>query len=326
MKINAESFLLDNKAPEINKNVFFITGNDESVINQVEKKVLEKLKKPGALEIHKTEQSSLLHADDLIDKQGSIFNETKACVHNNPKEINTEIFDRFESPSFPIIINSPKTKAGTKLKKFFDNHKTFFSISCYQITREFKKKAIQKFLSSKDIALEDNAFWFLIDSVSDNLEVLLSELEKISNYNKGVLEISDIRNLLSINENSNFDELFFSILAPRKKIILLSDFIISSSQDSFIFLNRYKFFFNMLFDAEIQKEGGLRNIDVYSFFPRYLFKYKKLFLDISKKLNSVKIIKINKILLKAEVLLKKNNDGYMSTVQRLLIKTKQIID
>ena len=41
MKINAESFLLDNKAPEINKNVFFITGNDESVINQVEKKVLE---------------------------------------------------------------------------------------------------------------------------------------------------------------------------------------------------------------------------------------------------------------------------------------------
>jgi len=82
----------------------------------------------------------------------------------------------------------------------------------------------------------------------------------------------------------------------------------------------------MLFDAEIQKEGGLRNIDVDSFFPRYLFKYKKLFLDISKKLNSVKIIKINKILLKAEVLLKKNNDGYMSTVQRLLIKTKQIID
>ena len=114
MKINAESFLLDNKAPEINKNVFFITGNDESVINQVEKKVLEKLKKPGGLEIHKTEQSSLLHADDLIDKQGSIFNETKACVHNNPKEINTEIFDRFESPSFPIIINSPKTKAGTR--------------------------------------------------------------------------------------------------------------------------------------------------------------------------------------------------------------------
>ena len=82
----------------------------------------------------------------------------------------------------------------------------------------------------------------------------------------------------------------------------------------------------MLFDAEIQKEGGLKSIGIDSFFPRYLFKYKKLFLDISKKLNSVKIIKINKILLKAEVLLKKNNDGYMSTVQRLLIKTKQIID
>ena len=213
MKINAESFLLENNTPEIKKNVFFITGNDESVISQVEKKVLENLKEPGGLEIHKTEQSGLLHVDDLIDNQASIFNETKACVHNNPKEINIEIFDRFKLPSYPIIIISPKTKAGTKLKIFFDNHKTFFSISCYQITREFKKKLIQKFLSNRGIALEDSAFWFLIDSVSDNLEVLLSELEKISNYNKKVLEISHIRKLLSINENSNFDELFFSILA-----------------------------------------------------------------------------------------------------------------
>ena len=40
MKINAESFLLSADKRLINNNVYFITGNDQSVIDEVENKII----------------------------------------------------------------------------------------------------------------------------------------------------------------------------------------------------------------------------------------------------------------------------------------------
>ena len=145
MKVNAENFLLDNGSLATKENIFFITGNDDSVIKQVEKKLIEKAEISDTFEIYKTDQASIMVPDDLVDSQGSIFNETKACIHNSPKELNIDIFKNFEKVSLPIIINSPKTKAGTKVKNFFDRHENFLSISCYQITRDFKQKNNSKF-------------------------------------------------------------------------------------------------------------------------------------------------------------------------------------
>ena len=42
IKVNAENFLLDNGSLATKENIFFITGNDDSVIKQVEKKLIEK--------------------------------------------------------------------------------------------------------------------------------------------------------------------------------------------------------------------------------------------------------------------------------------------
>ena len=121
------------------------------------------------------------------------------------------------------------------------------------------------------------------------------------------------------------EEIFFSVIASRKKIIILSNSYINSAQDAFIFLNRFKFFFNLLSDAQTLKENKSSLIKIETIFPRYLFKYKKAFIEIVNKIDTKKIFEIGNVLLRAEILLKKNGENYISIVQRLLIKSRQII-
>ena len=327
MKINAESFLLSTDNRLIDNNIYFITGNDQSVIDEVENKITSGIENIAFSEIKKTELENLDFFEKLLGQQDSLFASTKICVHKNPINIDIDIFDNLKTVSIPVLIQSPKTKNGSKLKNYFDSHKKFISISCYKIGPEFKKKIVYNYLNSKKIKLDDASFWFLIDSLPTNYRMILSELDKISNLNKKNIDLEDLRSLLSLNTSYELDDLFFSIIHSKNKIILLSNKTLLSSQDSFMFIQKFKFFYNIFLEVQKAKNNGEDRRVVENLWPKYLFKNKHTFLIMIDRLSRTKMDKINKILARAEILLRKGGERGRQTIliQRLLLNTKTIL-
>ena len=128
--------------------------------------------------------------------------------------------------------------------------------------------------------------------------------------------INDLMLLLSNSNAEEIDDLFFLILEKNKEIIKKTHHIINSSSDSYLVLQRIKFFLNLLYNA--------KNIDgVIKTFPKYLFKYKTKFLSIFEKTNIKKITGALVLVKKTELLLKKHGSMHQAISQRFLLNLKK---
>ena len=123
MKIDAEKFIEQNKESQLETNFFLISGNEEGLINEIEKIIIQKLKLKKFKEIHKTENKKITSINDLIDQNLSLFSESKIYLHKNPKEIIFKKLDDVNAVDSAIIITSDKIKNNSKIKNFFDYHK-----------------------------------------------------------------------------------------------------------------------------------------------------------------------------------------------------------
>ena len=97
-----------------------------------------------------------------------------------------------------MIINGENIKNNSKIKKFFDFHKKFYSVSCYKLSMSFKKKMINKFINLENYKLTKEVYWFLLEKTSNKYQILENELRKISIYNKE--EYYDRRNKKTLKQ------------------------------------------------------------------------------------------------------------------------------
>tara|TARA_B100001142_G_C13956902_1_gene509478 strand:+ start:19 stop:585 length:567 start_codon:yes stop_codon:yes gene_type:complete len=180
----------------------------------------------------------------------------------------------------------------------------------------FKKKFLDKALGTNNIKIEDDGYWFFLDRSSSFFGLFDKEVAKLIDYNKPKMYISDIRLLLSDSvDDHQIENLFFLILADKTTLVTQSRIFLTSSNESYILLQRIKFFFDILLKS--------KNInDAKNNFPRYLFKKNESFLTIFKKLNSKKVSKILSLIKKTEILLRKNNSLHLSISQRFLLNLK----
>ena len=108
-----------------------------------------------------------------------------------------------------VLINGFGIKAASKIKKFFDYHNMYFSVSCYELKRAQKINIIDRFLKQNSISLRKNTYWFLVENVSDEFLILEKELEKVLIFNKPDISIKEM-GLLLVNKNSaDSDNVFF---------------------------------------------------------------------------------------------------------------------
>lgn len=323
MKINAEKFIEQNKGVQLESNFFLISGNEEGLINEIEKIIIQKLKLKKFKEIHKTENIKIASINDLVDRNISLFGESKIYLHKNPKEIIFKNLDDVNPVDSAIIISSDKIKNNSKIKNFFDYHKSFYSISCYKISPQFKKKTIDNFLSLNQVKLEKDAYWFLLEYSENQYKLLINELNKLQLYNKAVLKIEEIRLLLSAHQNNEFEKLFFQIIMSNKVIIFNSRLTINSLSDSYLFIQKVKYFIDLLNRAGISFAENKDMANAEQYLPKYLFKEKDKFKLMIKKINISRIVAINHLIKKTEILLRKNNGIYLIIIQRFLLNLRK---
>ena len=147
-------------------------------------------------------------------------------------------------------------KNSSGIKKKFDSHPDYYSISCYKITRAFKKSFADDFIKKYSINFDSNAYWFFLDNSSSIFGLFESELIKISNYGGEKILLSEIKLLLSVDQNvSEIEELFLGQYT-QEKIINKSLNIIKSSSEVYVLIQKIKFYLDLIISSENRDELG----------------------------------------------------------------------
>ena len=313
MKVNIESFLLSEKL-DLKKNIFFIGGNEETLISHISETIINFFVNDGFEKIYKKEKSPI-NDESGHDSVLSLFNKNQIIIYKNPGDIDFSFLEKQDLKDSVFVIVQEK-KINPKNKKFFDSHKAYFSFGCYKIDDGFKKRIINYFISQNNISLDRDAYWFFVENSGDEYKLLEGDLIKIKDVDKKEISIGDVRGLLAQKNNYDFDGLFFALTLSRPNLLQKSSSAINSKQDAFIFINRVMFFINILAVSESIE-------DVEKNFPKYLFRKKENFRNIYKKTTTSKIMDIFSLIKKTELLIRKNDKNFLAIVQRFLLNLQK---
>ena len=327
MKNKAEDLLQGLGSYGFENNVVLISGNEEGLIFKIQNIIFEKIK------LSKSVEKLILDYKEideftLKEKVGgqSLFNEFLFIQINNVKDKVIDFIENIKVEGATIVLSGQNIKTSSKLKKYFDSHKKFYSFACYKLSEPFKKKYIDSFVQKNELTLTKEAYWYLVYSSTNEYLLLESDLEKISVYKKDAINLDEIIKLLSNTNKLEFEELYFnSIAGTRSKIIEESEKAIRSSSDAYIFLEVVKSF-SKIFTKTNEKKSELSiNILSKNYLPRYLFKQSANFELAINKFNFEKIVAINKLLQKTELYLRKNDGNYVMIIQRFLLNFSRIV-
>ena len=314
MKINPEKIILESKDFHFKKKIFLISGNEETLIKKIQHILIQKIRNEGFGEIQKNVSKKISFDNNNLND--SLFFKSKIILYENPKEVDQKYFDTINYTNTAIIICHTNLTNSSRIKKYFDTHKEFFSISCYKLSRNIKKIFLDFFLNQHNIQLENDCYWFFLDNTSNRYQLFENEITKLINYDKKKIIIGDLRLLLSNSDSEEIDNLFFLMLEKNTEIIKQAHRTINSSLDSYLVLQRIKFFLGLLYSA--------KNIDgAIETFPKYLFKYKTKFLSIFEKTNTKKIAGALALIKKTELLLRKHSSMHQAISERFLLNLKK---
>ena len=326
MKINAENFIEKVDSFKINNNIFLITGNEPSLISKTINIILESLKSNKFdNKFFDSKKNSSATLKELICSD-SLFNTSETIQIINPNSETLEIIEKIESPQKSIIINGENVSNASKIRKFFDSHKKYYSILCYKLSKVFKKKLIERNLKKENCSLSEEAFDFFVSNISDEYQIIENEIIKIANYKNKDISIDEIKRLVSIENTIQFDELFFLCFSSKKNIIINSSInTIRSSSDSYAFLQVVKNFTKILTQTSEKKINQSAESLGRLYLPKYLFKQKHNFEIAIKKTNLDKINRIYKLIQKTELYLRKSDDKFLLVIQRFLLNLSKIL-
>ncbi len=321
MKVSAEKFIDKPYQYKFEKTVFFVSGNEDGLINKVKNIIISKHKS----NIYSETKILDLKTDNKMDLKKlthtqSLFNKSNILQIKNPNDSFIESLEKTNYDNNTIIIEGKNIKNNSKIKKYFDFHKKFYSIACYKLTKAFKKKLVDGLLDHNNCKLSKDAYWFFLENSSNDYQIIENEIIKISNYDNVNASVEDINKLSGNASSSQFEDLFFQCISGNKQIIInKSEIMIRSSADAYIFLQIAKNFLKILiFSSERKNENNIADLTE-RYLPKYLFRQKAAFELAVTRTNLNKIRVINNLIQKAELYLRKYDSKFLIIIQRFLL-------
>ena len=318
MKVSPDNFLLDSMPLDKGKNLFFIDGQEETLVQKIVEIIIMALKKEGANEVIKI-LSAEISNDSIGENSNSLFAESKILVYENPKKIDFDALSQCKELKIFIIVKSSLSKNSFKLKKFFESSPAAYSVSCYKLGLELKKKIFLKYLGENEIKIDQPGFWFFLDNTDNRYGLFENEMKKLLFLRGDNAGIDELRKIISKNESDEVEKLFFLLPETSKKIINQANKVILSSSSSYALLQRIKFFLNILLESTSVEDAN-------RLFPKYLFREKERFIEIFKKNNSEKNLIVLGLIKKTELLLRKNDTLFLAITQRFLLNIKKTLN
>ena len=309
MKIDPLNLLLG-KDFNLNKNLYFIGGNEITLMEKISSTIIKKYKLNKEISINR------IDTIDNFKNSVELFENKKIFVGKNCKGFNERNLNKIKNSGDVYILlqeNSSKTK---KIKSIIAKDKEFYLIDCYELDKGSKIKILNEFLKFSKIKISEDLYWFLIEKLDNKYIFLENCLNTILQLDQADLTINNIKKILTLDDSGK-EKIFFNLFKKNKKIVeMYREKILNPSDVNDLYYS-CRFFCNLIIESN-NEEGYSRKI------PVYLFREKNFLIDIYRRYNTRKKKKLLNLLFSAENLIRKNTNLSLIYGLRFILNIKKI--
>ena len=309
MKADPLNLILNDKYL-LNKQFYFISGNELTLMQKIKDIIINKLKLANSLSVENIRNISSVKNDI------GLFNECKVYIINDLQGVVSEKIDDLSVSDDRFIFfveNSPKIKS---LKSIFLKRKDCELFECYELSRESKSKIIKKYIDSIGLEIEDSIYWGLVDKLDNRYKLLENELKKFLELPKKKVGKELIEKII-VKNNEGIEKIFFNILKSNTFLIDYYNKKITNNED----VNRMYFYFKQLCFLIISFNNSK---DFEKNIPSYLFREKNFLISLFNKFNHEKRRDVLNLLYNTEKNIRSNGELSSIIGMRFLFKFKKI--
>ena len=309
MKLDPISLIL-NKELKLHNSIFFIGGNEITLMEKVSKTIVERFNTSTKARI-----TYLDTIEDFVDV-GGLFDDKKIFIGKNCKGINEKSLDKIKATGEIFIFiqeNSSKTKV---IKNIFSKDKETYMIDCYELDKKSKMTILNEFLKTNKVKITEDLFWVLVEKLDNKYIFLENTINKLLELRGSNLSYDNIKKILTIDDSGK-QKIFLSLLKKNKKIIELYKEKILTTSDVNDLYYHCRFFCNLIIDSKDENDYNKK-------IPAYLFKEKSFLIDIYRKYNNKKKKILLNHLFSSEKLMRKNSDLSLIFGLRFFLNIKKI--
>jgi len=310
MKIDPVELII-NPDNNINKKFFFISGNEFSLMQKIKNVIMDFYNKESGFDKKRIKNIS------LYKNEIGLFENKNIYLIDDLKNIDENHLDKVKLNQDVFIFISENSPKNRLIKNIFLKRSDSFLIDCYELNKETKIKLFNIYLNKKNIVLEKDLFWKIIDLLDNKYLFFEKELEKLSLLDKRAFNEAGMIKLIS-RSSPNIEKIFFRILDKTEIVIEDYNKNISNQNDVYNLFALVKRYCSLLINYE--NSGDLeKNI------PKYLFKEKGVLLSLFKYLDFKKKKKIITLISNTEKTMRINSELAMVICLRFLLNLKKII-
>lgn len=287
-------------------------GENEGIKDDFKKNLIKEKKE---FEIKKFFQDELLKNDNLLFdtlKTPSLFNSKKIIfIHEVSEKLQKQLLTslNFLDRDTKIIIFAGNLDKKSKIRNYFEKEKKIAAIACY----EDNDRTLINYVNNKlkgYKGLSGNIINLIIQNSYQNRNIINLEIIKIKDYflDKTINE-RDLRELLNIKDDSNFDKIRDATLLGEKikvnKLIGQMQFL---SEDNFYYLNQMNNRIIKLLElTNININTKDSEVAIDSVRPNIFWKDKPIYILQMKKWNNDSLKYAMDEVSETEILMKKNS-------------------
>ena len=309
MKIEPLTLLI-NENFIFNKNFYFVSGNEITLMQKIVKKIIDSFQKKEGAQLKRIDS---IH--DFVDEE-SLFVNKKIYFIKNYKGINKENLDKIKETNNIFIFFCENSQKIKKIKSIFIRDKDKYLIDCYELDKELKTKLLNSFIASNKLSLDKKLYWFLIEKLDSKYIFFENTLNKISSLEEKDITQKNITKILSISDSGR-EKVFFYLLKNNKEIINFYREKIKFQSDVNEFYYNCKFFCQLIIDSKNEAEYS-KNI------PIYLFRERGFLLDVYRKYSLKKKKLLLNLLFSTEKVLRNQSGLSLISGLRFFLSFKRI--
>ena len=264
------------------RNVYYIAALDNYFVSKAGEILREKLfgskDNRDNFFLKYADESPLQEIIDLNSNFSSLFSESKIIIVKRCEKYSkklTELLEHFKSPdagSYLLFVFDKQYVLDKKLDKEIE----FFDFS--DLPQKSINELVKKEFESKGFSINDEELDFFIASVPQNFDLLITEIEKICNYDfedsEKTITKDVILKLIGYDEEYSPEELVHSIInKDSKRSSQILDNLLNSAGLNEIYL--LSILSNYYMDLVTLKTKGVENLDIRALQGKYKMWYNR---------------------------------------------------